>query len=160
MSAPDLPSPTLSAAVQLELLRRDPNCAGTGSIRAGRLTWRFKCTPTTIGRTYLVEIKYKVGSFPEAIVVSPNLPSLAEGRRLPHVYSEDPVSLCLWLPAAREWHPGLRLDQTYVPWTYLWLDYFEDWLLTDVWHGGGEHPGDRPMPRSLRQSRNRRDWQR
>ena len=36
----------------------------------------------------------------------------------------------------------MRVDQTIVPWTTLWLFYFEDWLSSDEWKGGGLHPGD------------------
>lgn len=34
----------------------------------------------------------------------------------------------------------MRLDQTIVPWTALWLYYFEQWLVSGDWHGGGQHP--------------------
>ena len=34
----------------------------------------------------------------------------------------------------------MRSDQTVVPWTSLWLFYFEDWLASNEWKGGGEHP--------------------
>jgi hypothetical protein len=27
-----------------------------------------------------------------------------------------------------------------VPWTALWLFYFEEWLTSDDWKGGGIHP--------------------
>jgi hypothetical protein len=36
----------------------------------------------------------------------------------------------------------MRLDKTIVPWATKWLYYFEHWLATDDWQGGGEHPGD------------------
>ena len=36
----------------------------------------------------------------------------------------------------------MRLDQTIVPWTTLWLFYFEEWLASDDWKGGGMHPRD------------------
>lgn len=29
-----------------------------------------------------------------------------------------------------------------VPWTSLWLYFFEDWLATDEWKGGGKHPAE------------------
>jgi hypothetical protein len=32
------------------------------------------------------------------------------------------------------------IDKTIVPWCYLWLFYFEDWLATGEWKGGGIHP--------------------
>jgi hypothetical protein len=34
----------------------------------------------------------------------------------------------------------MRLDLTVVPWTALWLFYFEEWLASDDWKGGGMHP--------------------
>jgi hypothetical protein len=34
----------------------------------------------------------------------------------------------------------MRLDQTVVPWATLWLFYFEEWLRSDDWKGGGMHP--------------------
>jgi hypothetical protein len=76
------------------------------------------------------------------IVEGPNLRALAEGRRLPHVYAQDPARLCLYLPGTGEWRPELRLDETMLPWSVMWFFYFEDWLETDDWKGGGKHPDD------------------
>jgi hypothetical protein len=59
---------------------------------------------------------------------------------LPHVYQQKPTWLCLYLPRAREWSGWMRIDQTVVPWAALWLFYFEEWLDSDDWKGGGEHP--------------------
>jgi len=67
---------------------------------------------------------------------------LAEGRDLPHVYSSHPPELCLYLPGAFEWSRQDRLDLTIVPWTALWLFYFEEWLWSDDWKGGGMHTND------------------
>jgi hypothetical protein len=36
----------------------------------------------------------------------------------------------------------MRIDLTFVPWTATWLYYFEKWLVSDDWKGGGEHPSD------------------
>ena len=48
------------------------------------------------------------------------------------------------LPARTyEWQSWMRLDQTVVPWTTLWLFYFEEWLASDDWKGGGMHPETR-----------------
>lgn len=41
----------------------------------------------------------------------------------------------------------MRLDLTVVPWTSLWLFYFEDWLDSGEWRGGGMHPADAPRTR-------------
>jgi hypothetical protein len=75
-------------------------------------------------------------------VMKPDLLDLAEGRSLPHVYRNDGsgTRLCLWLPRKNEWVPQMALIETYISWTSEWLNYFEEWLLTGVWSGGGEHP--------------------
>ena len=65
-------------------------------------------------------------------------------------YSETPVNLCLYLPGTGEWSPDRRLDQTIVPWAALWLFYFEEWLWSNEWKGGGVHPGDEALTRRER----------
>jgi hypothetical protein len=80
---------------------------------------------------------------PEMFVRAPDLQQLAKGRRLPHIYGRDRrgTELCLWDPKAREWNHQMRLGQTYLPWTEQWLLYYEDWLFSDDWLGGGVHYG-------------------
>ena len=39
-----------------------------------------------------------------------------------------------------KWAGRMRIDQTFVPWTATWLFYFKEWLASDEWKGGGEHP--------------------
>ena len=71
--------------------------------------------------------------------MDPDLSELAGERPLPHVY-HDPLRLCLTLPGTREWTGTMRIDQTFVPWATTWLYYFEEWLISDEWKGGGKHP--------------------
>ena len=66
--------------------------------------------------------------------------TVAEGRRIPHLYQQKPLRLCLYLPKTHEWRSWMRLDQTIVPWATLWLFYFEEWLASGDWKGGGMHP--------------------
>ena len=47
--------------------------------------------------------------------------------------------LCLYLPKTGEWHDRRLLSGTIVPWSILWLLYFEEWLASDDWKGGGAH---------------------
>ncbi len=96
--------------------------------------------PSPLGRTYRVRIEYQEQSVPEVRVIDPDLRILAGDRKLPHIYPGDPPLLCLYLPGTREWSPDLLIATTIVPWTYLWLFFFEEWLLTNEWKGGGEHP--------------------
>lgn len=34
----------------------------------------------------------------------------------------------------------MRIANTILPWTSLWLYYYEIWLGTGKWEGGGDHP--------------------
>ena len=80
------------------------------------------------------------GGSPQAFVDGPDLHALAGGRRIPHLYQQKPPKLCLYLPRTYEWQSWMRLDQSIVPWTALWLFYFEEWLSSNEWKGGGMHP--------------------
>lgn len=93
--------------------------------------------------TYQVEVRYIVGFNPQVRVLSPELcrlPGNEEGS-LPHVYgpSSDPT-LCLFDPEAGEWDSTMLIAETIIPWTIEWLTFYEFWLMTGVWSGGGRHP--------------------
>jgi hypothetical protein len=134
---------SLTAAEQFVNLRANPICPGAGTVRAGSLMWQFTARPTPLSRLYTLRLAYQQGGKPNVYVIEPDLAELAGGRRLPHVYQQRPPRLCLYLPRAREWDPAMRIDQTVVPWAVLWLFYFEEWLTSDEWKGGGEHPPER-----------------
>jgi hypothetical protein len=84
---------------------------------------------------------------PRTFVETPDLAQLADGRDLPHVY-RNPTRLCLYMPGTSEWQPWMRIDQTIVPWSMLWLWYFEDWLVSGEWKGGGVHPREHDQERN------------
>lgn len=109
------------------------------------LRFGFKVAPNALSRVYRCCLKLYPAKFPELFVLDPDPKILAPGRVLPHIYPhEGPgTKLCLWLPRAHEWAAQMRLDETYLAWAAEWLDYFEEWLVTDEWSGGGEHPPGR-----------------
>lgn len=139
----------LTAAQQYLNLRTAAADPVGGVLGRDGLTWWCKVTPTPLSRTYRLRIEYRRGLTPKAFVEDPDLSELAEGRRLPHVYGQSPAQLCLYLPGSGEWHHGLLISRTIIPWATLWLFYFEDWLASGEWRGGGMHPS----PRSDKQSR-------
>lgn len=73
----------------------------------------------------------------------PNWDAVEEAP-LPHVYpdlADLPGSpLCLFDPRLGEWHPGLLIARTTIPWAERWLWNYELWEATGRWHGGGTHP--------------------
>lgn len=129
----------LTLSQQLLFLKASPAISGVGQVRANKLTWQEPIRPTALARSYLATITFQLGQTPDVQIDDPDLELLAAGRPLPHVY-RDPLRLCLHLPGAREWEARKRIDQTIIPWTYLWLYYFEDWLWSDDWKGEGQHP--------------------
>lgn len=134
----------LTVAQQYHNLRANPISEGQGELMPGRLTWRFATSPSPLSRLYSARIDFSVGKPPSVYIDDPDLTLLAGERPLPHVYDQKPTRLCLYLPRAWQWQPWMRLDLTIVPWTILWLFYFEDWLRSGEWRGGGEHPEDIP----------------
>jgi len=104
---------------------------------------------------YHVRIAYRVPLAPESfrvIAVQPRVqildpvlelhPSYEEGP-LPHVYinRQNPALpyLCLFDPYNHEWTPTDLIADTTVPWTARHLYFYEGWLLTHKWKGGGRH---------------------
>lgn len=130
----------LTAAQQFLALQLSPVCSGNGWLDKGALSWEYWVQPTPLSRQYKVRISYQQGAIPIVHVLDPNLKALANGRTLPHVYDQDPARLCLYLPGSGEWTRSMKIVDTIVPWTMLWLYYFEDWLTTAEWKGGGKHP--------------------
>jgi len=92
--------------------------------------------PTATSDKYTVELEYKVPSRPRVRVLRPEL-RLAEGRtKLPHVFPGN--ELCLY--TSPEWRPDQRIDQFIVPWISFWLFFYEVWLVSGEWLGGGHEP--------------------
>lgn len=131
--------PPVSMAVQALWLHK---LFPEGKTATGRnsVSWRGNISPGDYARTYSIEMLYKQDSSPKVWVREPNLKELAGGRPLPHVYNSDDQLLCLYLPNCGFWSDDKLLAQTILPWTCLWLHYFELWLVTNEWHGRGEHP--------------------
>ena len=137
---------TLTPEQQWFRLRSSSISRGRGRVHRGKLLWEFGARPTALGRIYDMRLTYERGDFPKVCAQNPDLNALADGRFLPHVYSARPVQLCVYHPKYLEWAPTQSFTETIVPWTYLWLAYYEDWLVTDEWKGGGKHPGEIDEP--------------
>lgn len=139
---PTTPTPTLAQrAWELRALPLDGARLVFFSGRA--LHYQFRLAPSEFGRIYTCELRLTPGAQPpEMFVLDPDLKTLADEEALPHIYPSKGAGtkLCLWWPKQREWLPQMKLSETYIPWTSEWLWYFEDWLASGAWSGGGEHP--------------------
>ena len=43
----------------------------------------------------------------------------------------------------------MSLCETIVPWTYLWISYYEEWLYSNEWKGDGVHIKSTKKDKSL-----------
>src|SRR5262249_54497579 len=108
----------------------------------GILVCRGNIQPTPLHETYRVGITYRVGHAPQAWVEAPQLHRRQPEEPIPHTYSDDRP--CLYLPGTGEWAPEKALACTIIPWLSLWLFFYEAWLVTGAWQGGGVHPPKLP----------------
>jgi hypothetical protein len=130
---------SLSIVIQVAGLR-DTFPHGTTTWSRFRVKWTGDISPTEYSRLYKVEMVYSLGDFPKVWIKEPNLQELAGNRTLPHVYDSKTQQVCLFVPDGDFWNSDKSLASTVLPWTSLWLYYFEIWLVTDTWHGPGQHP--------------------
>ena len=114
---------------------------GTGKLTRHGFTVEFAARPTPLSRSYTIRITMRRNQPPRVYVTTPRLSELAGDRQIPHLYSRENQQLCLYLPQTGEWSSGKSVGLAIVPWVFLWLYFFEEWLFSDEWKGGGVHPG-------------------
>lgn len=106
-----------------------------------RLVWSGKVRPTSISQEYQVIMTWEPGSAPRVWVFGEKLQKL-DDPNLPHIYYVDKekhmIRLCLY--RYQEFNSSKLLSRTIIPWTVEWLYFYEIWLATGEWCGGGEHP--------------------
>jgi hypothetical protein len=102
------------------------------SIKNGLAVWRGPLQPRVTSPIYSVEIQYKLKTTPKVWVLSPPLSADAV-----HLYGEK--NLCLYWPKEWRWQADQLIAETIIPWTALWLYYYELWLDTGDWLGPSSH---------------------
>ncbi len=76
---------------------------------------------------------------PDVYVESPTLLDRCD-ETVPHLYDRDRAKLCLWHPGRGEWSAHMWIVDSVLLWASEWLFFYEVWLATGEWLGGGEHP--------------------
>jgi len=124
----------------VQLLQLQRAVAGSsGTVRKNRMTWSGRIQPSPASITYTVQIVALHGQAPDITVLDPPLEK-REGEALPHTFPGD--RLCVY--RNDEWNPSKPMATTLLPWISEWLVYYELWLPTGEWFGGGhEFRGDR-----------------
>lgn len=99
-----------------------------------KVIWIGNIQPHPLCYTYTIKIEYRLTGYPKVWVLYPELRSY-QNKPIPHMYGQK--RLCLFYPKANEWKRSMWISQTIIPWTSLWLYYYEYWLITGEWLGGG-----------------------
>ena len=103
--------------------------------------WCCKVKPTSLSREYEMTIIYKLNYRPQVYIRKDDLWKVKDGK-IPHIYKceENRVEICLYF--GNEFKTSMYISDTIVPWAIEWLFYYEIWLITGTWLGGGIHPAD------------------
>lgn len=110
-------------------------------IKGDTLWWYGKIRPTPLSREYSVLMTFRLWNRPDVWVLGEELQKL-DSPDFPHKYKIDKqsnmVKICLY--RYREFTTYKLLSKTIIPWMVEWLYFYEIWLATGEWCGGGEHP--------------------
>jgi hypothetical protein len=140
----------LSPSQQLAILKHEfPK--STGNVHLGKMVWRGNFQPSPLSDMYKLKIVLEQDKKPKAYIDYPKPLQLAEGAKtLPHTYrsSKGVQQLCLFLPSAGEWNSSMQIATTIVHWAVQWMFYYELWVVTGKWLGGGHGNWDTEITES------------
>lgn len=123
-----------ASALKFKFPEWDVNFDAISLIATGRIK------PTSRSNSYTVEIKYNIikkKPLVEVKILDPILIKNEKEEEIPHMYSQE--SLCLFMPKYNEFKKTDLICDTIIPWTSLWVYYYEIWHTTGTWLGGGVH---------------------
>ena len=105
------------------------------NINHDKLICYMDITPSDNSDLYKVKIEYKVSESPKVWVLSPPLVGY-KNKPIKHLYeSTTPHQmLCIFYPGYNEWNKGMLLAYSFIPWISSWLNTYEYWLITGIWH--------------------------
>lgn len=104
------------------------------SVSRNCVTWTGRIQPSPMSNAYAVDIEYTLQRRPKVHVIHPKLRGRGPEEDIPHTFSDG--SVCLH--RHEDWTPMMFISDTIVPWLTLWLFYYEVWLATGQWLGGGD----------------------
>lgn len=94
----------------------------TGTLRPGEIS-------------YEIRAEYIPSQHPKVFVLSPVIHPSS-----PHLWGDK--SLCLVNPSVYPWRQCHLVAKLTIPWTALWLYFYEGWLETGIWYGPEFPHGD------------------
>lgn len=101
----------------------------------GNQTFTFSLTNQTIGgeevstdfSKYNIRIEYAKTLPPKIFIDDPSI------KKMKHMYKDR--SLCLYHWSKFKWGDDKSIAKTLVPWTYMWIYFYGQWLKTGKWFG-------------------------
>ena len=119
---------------------------GSGVYSKGSFYWEFDAKPSLFSKTYRVLIVWDFTFVtPKVYILNNELHEVARDKQIPHLYSAEKIQLCLFYPEYNEFNEFMPLCDTIIPWTYLWLMYYEEWLYSGTWKGGDAPHSEVPI---------------
>lgn len=109
----------------------------SGRLVRNTLVLDGKVQPTALSPEYSIRIQYVLKKRPIVKVLSPKLKLNPEKDKLPHIFTQN-NSLCLHYNDFDYYND--YLSNTIIVWITWWLYFYEIWLATGKWLGGGRHP--------------------
>ena len=108
--------------------------------------WFMDVQPLPLSDTYTLKILYAASmTWPKVFITKPFPLKLADGATvLPHCYDTKKQQLCLFYPKYREWDDTMLIAKTIVHWAIMWIIYYETWVISGKWLGGGHGDWDAP----------------
>lgn len=94
---------------------------------------------------YTILLDHKLSYYPRIYIVTPTIDMTQSakihtyGTYYHSVYKRELPRICVTLPSAKEWNSSMSFEETFLPWTIEWTEFYELWLLTGEWYGGGVH---------------------
>lgn len=108
--------------------------------RGGILYWNAEVRPSVLSKTYKISLEYKLGKKPIVLLDVRGLERYKD-LKFPHNYGfykkTGKLNMCLFY--RNEFNSKMLIAHTIVPWIVEWLYFYEIWLITGEWCGGGKH---------------------
>ena len=96
----------------------------TYKVYKGKVVVNIFLQPSEGSMKYKVKLLAQIGSTKvDVFVIDPNIRDLKKKLPIPHLYPDG--SLCLYYPNYNEWSAEDLWADTLIPWTCLWLYFFE-----------------------------------
>lgn len=123
---------------QLQVLKAHCETVDGKVLTPTYLQWVGIVHPAPYCERYRMHLSYRTDSRYKArpvVTIQDPLLQKRGDKGCPHRYAEQEP--CLYYPPSDEWTPSMLLAFTIVPWASRWLYFYEMWLATGEWLGGG-----------------------